>query len=77
MDLLRRAGFGGKNDPPGSASGSRVSDAGLLLLLAAIGCGYWWLRSGKPVAGRIVAGLSSVYLVLLAVAWLAMSGKWG
>ncbi len=38
---------------------------------------YWWLRSGKPLAGRIVAGLSSVYLVLLAIAWLAMSGKWG
>jgi hypothetical protein len=29
------------------------------------------------VAGRIVAVLSSVYLVLLAIAWLAMSGKWG
>jgi hypothetical protein len=29
------------------------------------------------VPGRIVAGLSSIYLVLLGVAWLAMSGKWG
>ena len=33
--------------------------------------------SGKPVAGRIAAGLSGVYLVLLSVALLAMSGKWG
>jgi hypothetical protein len=68
--------FGG-HDPRWIGIGFGVSDAGLLLLLAAIGCGYWWLRSGKPVAGRIVAGLSSAYLVLLAVAWLAMSGKWG
>ena len=46
------------------------------MLLAAIGTAYWWVRSGKPVAGRVVAGLASLYLVLLAVAWLAMSGKW-
>ncbi len=32
--------------------------------------------AADPVPGRIVAALSSVYLVLLAVAWLAMSGKW-
>ena len=57
--------------------GQGVADGGLLLLLVSAGCAYWWLRSGKPVAGRIVAGLSSVYLLLLAVAWLAMSGKWG
>ena len=38
---------------------------------------FWWRRGAKPLAGRIVAGLSSVYLVLLAIAWLAMSGKWG
>ena len=54
-----------------------VSDGGLLIFLAAIGCAYWWMRSGTPSAGRIVAGLSSVYLVLLALGWLAMSGKWG
>jgi hypothetical protein len=42
-----------------------------------IGVAYWWRRTSRPVAGRIVAGVSSVYLVLLAIAWLAMSGKWG
>jgi hypothetical protein len=57
--------------------GQSIADGGLLVFLAAIGVSYWWLRSGKPLAGRIAAGLSSVYLVLLAVAWLAMSGKWG
>jgi hypothetical protein len=57
--------------------GQGVADGGLLLLLVSAGCSYWWLRSGKAMAGRIVAGLSSVYLVLLAIAWLAMSGKWG
>ena len=68
--------YGGK-DPTWIGIGLGVSDAGLLLLLASIGCAFWWRRSAKPVAGRIVAGLSTVYLVLLAVAWMAMSGKWG
>lgn len=57
--------------------GQAIADGGLLLLLAAIGVSYWWLKGGKPLAGRIAAVLSSVYLVLLAVAMLAMSGKWG
>jgi hypothetical protein len=68
--------YGGK-DPTWIGIGFGVSDAGLLLLLASIGCAFWWRRSAKPVAGRIVGGLSTVYLVLLAVAWMAMSGKWG
>ena len=57
--------------------GRNIADGGLLLLVLVAGCSFWWLRSGKPRAGRIVAGLSSVYLVLLGIAWLAMSGKWG
>jgi hypothetical protein len=65
------------SDPTWIGIGFAVSDAGLLLLLLTLGCAFWWQRSGKPVAGRIVAGLSGVYLVLLAIAWLAMSGKWG
>jgi hypothetical protein len=71
-----KAGFPGK-DPTWIAIGRGVADAGLLLLLASLGVAYWWMRGGKPIAGRIVAGLTSVYLVLLGVAWLAMSGKWG
>jgi hypothetical protein len=57
--------------------GQAVADGGLLLLLVSAGCAFWWVKSAKPVAGRTVAVLSAVYLVLLAVAWLAMSGKWG
>jgi hypothetical protein len=68
--------FGGK-DPTWIGIGLGVSEGGLLVLLAAIGCAFWWRRSAKPLAARIVAGLSTVYLLLLAIAWLAMSGKWG
>jgi hypothetical protein len=68
--------FGG-NDPTWVGVGFITSDLGLLILLAAIGCAYWWTRSGKALAGRFVAGLSSILLVLLTVAMLAMSGKWG
>lgn len=56
--------------------GHGVLEPGLIVLLAALGAAFWWRRGGKAVAGRLVAGLSSVYLVMLAVAWLAMSGKW-
>ena len=66
-----------KNDPTWIGIGFGVADAGLLVLLITIGFAFWWSRSGKAIPGRIVAGLASVYLVLLAVAWLAMSGKWG
>ena len=52
-------GFSGNDDPTWIGIGFAVADAGLLLLLASIGCAYWWLRGGKPLAGRIVAGLSS------------------
>jgi hypothetical protein len=69
---------GYKHDLPSWITlGRAIADGGLLLLLVTAGCSFWWLRSSKPVAGRIVALLSAVYLVLLAVAWLAMSGKWG
>jgi hypothetical protein len=54
-----------------------VFEPGLIVLLAALGAAFWWRRSGAARLRPIVAGLCSVYLVLLAVAWLAMSGKWG
>jgi hypothetical protein len=57
--------------------GMNIAGPGVLVLLAAIGAGYWAVRSGNARAIRICAGLSGVYLLLLAVAWLAMSGKWG
>jgi hypothetical protein len=57
--------------------GMNIAGPGVLALLVAIGTAYWWTRSGKLAAGRICTGVTGVYLLLLAVAWLAMSGKWG
>jgi hypothetical protein len=57
--------------------GHNVLEPGLLVLLLALGSAYWWRRNGNARTGRIAAALSGVYLLLLAVAWLAMSGKWG
>jgi cytochrome bd-type quinol oxidase subunit 1 len=65
------------NLPSWVTIGQGVADGGLLLLLATSGSAFWWRRSSKQAAARTVAVLSAVYLVLLAVAWLAMSGKWG
>jgi hypothetical protein len=75
--IYSKEGWSGNNDPTWLGIGFGVADAGLLLLLVSAGVAFWWKRSSKPVAGRILAVLSSLYLVLLAVAWLAMSGKWG
>lgn len=75
--IYSKEGFSGDDDPTWVGIGFMVGDLGLLLLLVTIGFAFWWRRSAKPLAGRIVAVLSSVYLVLLAIAWLAMSGKWG
>lgn len=75
--IYSKEGFDGQNDPTWLGVGYGVADMGLLLLLVTLGVAFWWKRAGKPAAGRIVAVLSSVYLVVLAIAWLAMSGKWG
>jgi hypothetical protein len=75
--IYSKEGFSGKGDPTWVGIGFGVADAGLVVLLVTIGFAYWWRRSGKSAAARTVAVLSSAYLVLLAVAWLAMSGKWG
>ena len=75
--IYSKEGFDGQNDPTWLGVGFGVADVGMLLLLVMLGVSFWWKRQGKAVAGRIVAVLSSVYLVALAIAWLAMSGKWG
>jgi len=67
----------GLGNPSWIGVGYGVADAGAVILLLALGFAFWWQRSKKPVAGRVVAGLTTLYAVLLAVAWLAMSGKWG
>jgi hypothetical protein len=71
-----RDAFGG-NDPTWVGIGFIVSDAGALVLLLSIGLAFWWTRSGRAIAGRLVAGLSTLLLLMLTVAMLAMSGKWG
>ena len=68
--------FGG-NDPTWVGIGFIFADAGALVLLITIGLAFWWLRSGKAIAARITTGTSSILLVLLTIAMLAMSGKWG
>jgi hypothetical protein len=72
-----KEGFSGHNDPTWIGIGFAAADLGLLLLLLTTGLAFWWKRRGKPVVGRFVAGLASVYLILLGVAWFAMSAKWG
>ncbi|MGH2977196.1 MAG: hypothetical protein ACRDKC_02330 [Gaiellaceae bacterium] len=57
--------------------GHNILEPGVLVLLLAILASWWWVRTNAPRAGRIVAALSGVYLVLLTIALLAMSGKWG
>jgi hypothetical protein len=74
--IYSKEGWSGHNDPTWLGIGFGVADAGLVILLLTLGAAYWWRRSARALAGRIVVGLASVYLVLLAVAWLAMSGKW-
>ncbi len=69
-------GSSGGNDPTWIDIGFAVADTGLLFLLVTSGIAFWWNRTGATVAGRLVGGLSGLYLALLAVAWLAMSGKW-
>ena len=56
--------------------GFNVADGGLLVLLLALGFAYWSQRTSSVRVSRIATALSGVYLLLLAVAWLAMSGKW-
>lgn len=64
------------HDPRWLNIGFAVADSGVLILLAALGAAFWWRHGGRAVAGRIALALSGVYLLLLALAWLAMTGKW-
>ena len=74
--IYSKEGFTSDGQPTWLKLGMNIADGGLIVLLLAIGAAYWWRRSGNVRAGRIVAGLSLVYLVLLAIAWMAMTGKW-
>jgi hypothetical protein len=64
------------SDPTWIAIGFAVADIGVLVLLLTSGIAFWWNRTAATLAGRLVGGLTSLYLAMLAAAWLAMSGKW-
>jgi hypothetical protein len=71
-----------KEDLPGDPAWIGIGHIALefpliLCLLPSIFFAYRWKTKGTPVARRIIIILSSVYLVALTVAMLAMSGKWG
>jgi hypothetical protein len=69
-------GWSGNGDPSWLGVGFAVADMGLILLLVTTALAYWWSHGARAVVGRVVAGLSGIYLALLVVAWLAMSAKW-
>jgi len=64
-------------NPTWISIGFDVADMGLIVLLLALGAAFWWRRGGSAHAARATAALSGIYIALLALAWLAMSGKWG
>ncbi len=76
VDLLEGVRLAAIKDPTWIGIGFAVADTGLLVLLVTSGVAFWWNRTGTTLAGRLVGGLSGLYLALLALAWLAMSGKW-
>ena len=63
-----------EDDSPGWVGvGFIVSDAGILVLLALTVLG--WLALRRTRVAPWFAGLASIYLVALGVAWFAMSAK--
>jgi hypothetical protein len=74
--IYSKEGWSGHGDPTWLTLGMNIADGGLLVLLLAFTATFLWVRSGKPRAQRLAIGFTGIYIVLLAVAWLAMSGKW-
>jgi hypothetical protein len=75
--IYNKEGWTGNNDPTWLGIGFGVADMGLVLLIVTTALAFWWTRRGNVLVGRAVAGLTTIYLALLVVAWLAMTGKWG
>ena len=61
------------NTPGWTNAGARIADAGALLLILLLVLG--WLGIKRPRLGPWVAGIGTLYVVALAVAWFFMSGK--
>ena len=71
-----------KSDPGWLGVGFIVGDLGVLVLLISTILAWFAYRrtrpeQPKPVTAPIFAGLTTLYLAALAVAWFAMSGKPG
>jgi hypothetical protein len=56
-------------------AGARIADAGAALIIILLIAGWFSIR--RPRLGPWVAGVATLYLVALAVAWFLMSGKPG
>jgi hypothetical protein len=70
--LLSHEGL--SDQTPGWANaGARIADAGAALVLLLLGVGWFAIR--RPRLGPWLAGIATLYLVALAVAWFFMSGK--
>ena len=55
--------------------GFAAADAGLIILPIGIGIAYAWSRQLRPWAPRALSGIGALYLALLTLAWLAMTGN--
>jgi hypothetical protein len=75
--ISSKEGYPSSGGPTWLKIGMGVGDGGLLFLLVSTGAAFWWQRAGNALGGRIVTVLTTVYLLLLGVAWFAMSAKWG
>jgi hypothetical protein len=74
--IYSKWGFDGHNDPTWVGIGFGVSDAGLLVILLLLGATFLWRRKRVAWPAWTATGLSALYIAMLAIAWLAMSGKW-
>jgi hypothetical protein len=54
-------------------AGARIADAGALLVILLLLGGWFSIR--RPRLGPWIAGVATLYLVALALAWFFMSGK--
>ena len=62
-----------KDTPAWAEAGARIADVGAVLVILLLVVGWFSIR--RPRLGGVLAGLATLYLVALAVAWFFMSGK--
>jgi hypothetical protein len=62
-----------KDTPGWTEAGARIADAGAVLIIVLLIAGWFSIR--RPRLGPWIAGVATLYLVALAIAWFFMSGK--